>query len=427
MRIWIAALLLGVGIAVGLSLTVFAPVRAKLASIGVARIGLTAGNNDAKPDKADRDDNKRGKHDDDEHSQVVKMSAEQMTEQDIAVAPVGGGTIVRNLIVPGTITPAANRIARIPSRVAGTVAELRKQLGDRVAKDEVVAVLDSREVADAKGEFMTAQVNADLQQTNFERAQSLWDKRVSSESAFLQARATRSEIQVRLNLARQKLSALGLDARAVAAAAAREQSDTAPSSLRQYELRSPIAGRIVERRVDVGASVGKEGDPNDIYTVADLAAVWIDLAVPTADLARVKEGAQVLVAASNENGARATGRVIFVSPVLNPETRSARVIAELPNPDGRWRPGAFVSADIVTARDAVPAMVPRQAIQTIESEQVVFVRTDEGFRRQDIKTGRTDETSVEVTAGVSKGDVIAIKNTFLLKAELGKAGAAHND
>ena len=141
----------------------------------------------------------------------------------------------------------------------------------------------------------------------------------------------------------------------------------------------------------------------------------------------MKEGAPVIVTASSEDDVRGDGRVIFVSPVLNPETRSARVVAELANPDGHWRPGAFVSAEIVTARDAVDILIPRAAIQTIEGEQVVFVRKDDGFRRQDIRTGRSDDAAVEVMAGLKAGDVIAVRNTFLLKAELGKAGAAHDD
>lgn len=420
MRIWIAATLLGAGTAVGLSLAALPPVRAKFDTFNALENKVEARPNGRRPEK-------RGGEQDDHGPDLVRMSAEQIAAQDIAVAKVEGGTIVRRLTVPGSILPAASRIARVPARVVGTVAEMRKQLGDRVEKNEIVAVLDSREVADAKGEYLTAQVNADLQQTNFERAQTLWDKRISAESAFLQARATNSETQLRLNLARQKLSALGLDARSVATAATREQSGGSPSSLRQYELRSPIAGRITDRRVDVGTAVGKEGDPADVYTVADLAVVWIDLAVPTSDLSRVKEGAPVLVTASNEESVRGDGRVIFVSPVLNLETRSARVIAELANPDGYWRPGTFVSGDIVTARDGVAAMITRSAIQTIEGEQVVFVRTDDGFRRQDIKTGRSDDSVVEVTAGLKAGDSIATRNTFLLKAELGKAGAAHDD
>lgn len=420
MRFWISAALLGVGIALGVAANFVPSIRDKVAALAPASTTAPkAGAGDSKTNS----DAREPAH----ISDLVKMTNEQIASQDIKLAPVQGGTISRRLIAPGTIMSASNRLARVPARVVGTLSEMRKQLGDPVAKGEVVALVDSREVADAKGEFLTAQVNADLQKTYFERAQSLWDKRVSSENVYLQARATNAETQLRLNLARQKLSALGLDARNVAAAASREQGEGASSSLRQFELRSPIAGRVVERRAEVGMAVGKEGDPADVYTIADLTIVWIDIAVPTAELDRVKEGESVLVTASNDEGARAEGRVIFVSPVLNTDTRSARVIAELANRDQRWRPGAFVSADILTSRETVPLMIPKAALQTINGEPAVFVRTEEGFQRRDVKLGRSDETSTEVTTGVTKGEVIAVGNSFLLKAELGKAGAKHDD
>ncbi|MCB4806327.1 cobalt-zinc-cadmium efflux system membrane fusion protein [Methylobacterium brachiatum] len=358
----------------------------------------------------------------------IKMSAEQAAAQEITTAPVQGGTLSRHLMAPGTITPDTDRIARVPARVVGTVAEMLKRLGDPVKKGEVVAVLDSREVADAKSEYLTALVNTELQKTNYDRQQALWDKRISAEATFLQARATYSETQLRVNLARQKLSALGLNADEVAAAAKKDETTPNQSSLRRYELRSPLTGRVVERKVDVGTAVGKEGDPADLYTVADLATVWVELAVPTTDLAKVKEGAEVLIAARDEDaGQRAKGKIIFVSPLLNAETRSARVIAALPNQDFSWRPGTFVSAEIQVGQDSAKAKVPRDALQSMGGEKVAFVRNADGFERRDVKTGKSDDESVEVVSGLEPGEEIAVKNTFLLKAELGKGEAEHHD
>jgi cobalt-zinc-cadmium efflux system membrane fusion protein len=342
--------------------------------------------------------------------------------------PVVGGTLARHLLVPGTITPDTDRIARVPARVVGTVAEMRKRLGDTVQKDEVVAILDSREVADAKSEYLTALVQAELQTINFERQQKLLASRTASEAAFESARAAFLENRLRVDLARQKLSALGLDAAEVAAAQKRDEATPNRSTLRRYPLRAPIAGRIVERRVDVGTAVGKEGDPSDLYTVADLSTVWIELSVPTVDLAQVREGARVAVTPGRADAGRpAEGRVIFVSPFLNADTRSARVVVTLPNANQAWRPGTFVTAEIEIARDAVPVRVPKAAVQTVAGRRVVFVRNPEGFERQEVELGRSDDEAYEVTAGLEAGAVIAIGNTFLLKAELGKAEAGHDD
>jgi cobalt-zinc-cadmium efflux system membrane fusion protein len=358
----------------------------------------------------------------------VKMTAEQVATQNITVGRVTGGTIYRHILVPGTITPDTDRVARVPARVVSTVAELRKRLGDIVEKGEGVAVLDSREVADAKSEYLTASVKADLEKTNLDRQQALWDKRISSEQTFLQAKATYSEASLRQDLARQKLSALGLNAAEVAKRAKQDEETPNASTLREYELRAPISGRVVERKVDVGTAVGKEGDPADLYTVADLSTVWIELAVPTVDLAGVKEGARVSVTRrqGDDDGKRAEGKVIFVSPLLNLETRSARVVVALPNMELAWRPGTFVTAEVQIADDVVTARIPKQALQTVEGKRVVFLRTEEGFEKRKVETGKSDDEAVEIVSGLEPGDDIAVSNTFLLKAELGKNEAEHD-
>ncbi|MEL6064864.1 MULTISPECIES: efflux RND transporter periplasmic adaptor subunit [unclassified Methylobacterium] len=390
-----------------------APDRSKAAADGVARDDPPHGANHAADHAAD----------------VIRMRSDQIAGQDIATMQVGGGTLARHLLVPGTITPDTDRIARVPARVVGTVAEMRKRLGDAVQKDEVVAILDSREVADAKSEYLTAQVQAELQTINFERQQKLLASRSASEAAFETARAAYQETRLRVDLARQKLSALGLDAAAVAAAQKRDEATPNQSSLRRYPLRAPLAGRIVERKVDVGTAVGKEGDPADLYTVADLSTVWIELSVPTLDLAQVREGARVAVTPGRAGAAenRAEGRVIFVSPFLNADTRSARVVVTLPNPDFAWRPGTFVTAEIEIARDVVPVRIPKASVQTIDGKPVVFVRKADGFEKRVVELGPSDDEAYAVTAGLEPGAEIATGNTFLLKAELGKAEAGHDD
>lgn len=352
----------------------------------------------------------------------IRMSPERMAGQGIATATVAGGTLSRHLLVPGTVVPDPDRIARVPARVVGTVAEMRKRLGDLVRTGDVVAVLDSREVADAKSEYLAATVQADLQRTNFERQQALLRAQATAEAQFLQARATFREAQLRLDLARQKLSALGFTAAEVEAAAKADEATPARSSLRLYPARTPLAGRIVERKVDVGTRVGSEGDPADLYTVADLSSVWIELAVPTLDVSQVREGARVVVVSGGGGASgRAEGRVFFISPLLNADTRSARVIVTLPNADFAWRPGTFVTTEVEIADDAVAVRVPKAALQTVGGGKAVFVRIPEGFARRPVQLGRADDDAVEVLSGLEPGEEIAVGNTFLLKAELGKA------
>jgi membrane fusion protein, heavy metal efflux system len=361
-------------------------------------------------------------------SGTVYMPPERIEAQGIELAPAGKGVLTRILTVPGTITLDPGRVARVPGRVVGTVTEMRKRLGDAVTQGEVVAVLDSREVADAKSEYLTASVAFELQKTLLERVQTLWAKRFAPEQKYLQARETFLEAELRLGLARQKLSALNLDPAEVVKAAKQEgAAASGASTLREYQIRSMIGGRVIERKVDVGSLVGSQGDPADLYTIADLSVVWVELAVPTVDLDAIAEGQAVMISSGGDSGKRGEGRIIFISPLVQPDTRSARVIAEIDNKTMIWRPGATVTASIVTGEEPVEVRVPRAALQMIGGEHAVFVRTASGFQRRTVKTGRSDEQTVEITSGLAPGEQVAVKNSFLLKSELGKGEAEEGD
>jgi cobalt-zinc-cadmium efflux system membrane fusion protein len=352
---------------------------------------------------------------------TIKLTTDQIAKTRIELAAVGGCTITQQVTAPGTVTLDPDRIGRVAAKVVGTVAELRKRLGDPVERNELVAVIESREVADAKSEYLATRVTDELRQTLFERAASLWQGKVMTENDYLRARATALDARVKFDAARQKLFTLGLSEEQIAALPSQP-----PASLRLQEVRAPIGGQIIERRVELGAPVGREGQESEIYVIADLAALWTDLSVPTSELVHIAVGQAVAVTAG-QAGLRAQAKVIFVSPLLQADTRSARVIAAMDNPSMAWRPGVFVTAQIAIAEQRVDVCVPQAALQTIEGEQNVFVRTDEGFEKREVVIGRGDDSRVEIVFGLDPGEVIATTRTFVLKAELGKGEADHDD
>lgn len=347
---------------------------------------------------------------------LIRLSTEQIAALRIEVAPAGPGNLLRTVRVPGNVTMDSDRIGHVPAKVIGTVVELRKRLGDVVQKGEVVAYLESREVADAKSEFLTAGANLELQTTLFERERSLFEKKISAEQQFLRAENAFSLSKLRHDLARQKLSALDVDEAEIA-----ELPKQPVANLRRYALRSPIAGRVIERRVDLGAPVGGDQQEKEIYVVADLSSVWVELVASAPDLALLKEGDGITIEDSSR--AKATGKTIFISPMVSKETRMTRVIVSLDNTDGRWRPGSFVSASIPVDRRSVPLLLPRSSIQTVDGKLTAFVQVPEGFEARAVQAGAMTEDAVEVTGGLKSGEVVAVLNTFVLKSDLGKAKA----
>jgi len=196
-----------------------------------------------------------------------------------------------------------------------------------------------------------------------------------------------------------------------------------PTESRRYALRSPIAGRVIDRRVDLGAPVGGDQQEKEIYVVADLSSVWVELTVSAPDLALLKEGDDITIEDSTRE--KATGKTIFVSPMVSKETRTTRVIVSLDNADGRWRPGSFVGASIPVDQRPVELLLPRNALQTIDGKLIAFVQVPDGFEAHAVQAGAMTEDAVEVIGGLKPGEIVAVLNTFVLKSDLGKAKADH--
>jgi cobalt-zinc-cadmium efflux system membrane fusion protein len=215
-----------------------------------------------------------------------------------------------------------------------------ENIDDEVAKDEVVAVLESREVADAKSEYLAARLTNDLQQDLSARDKTLWDNRTGTEQQYLRSHNAAAQTAMRLNIARQKLLALGLGENEIIAL-----PDSPETLLRLQDIRSPIAGRVVERKVELGTAVGRDNLETELFVVVDLSRVWVELSVASSDLPLVREGQTAHISARGSSKAT-NGKIIFVSPMVDKDTRTTRVVAEIDNADRSWRPGSFVTATI---------------------------------------------------------------------------------
>jgi cobalt-zinc-cadmium efflux system membrane fusion protein len=347
-------------------------------------------------------------------SSLVKLTDAQIAAARIATAPVAPGLLTREVVAPAVVAVDPDRIGRVAAKVVGTVAELRKKLGDPVAAGEVVAVLESREVAEAKSDYLAARVGLDLQSALFAREKGLFDKKISAEQNFLKARTAYEEAKLRVDLARQKLAALDLSEEEIAALPGQPVG-----ALRRKEIRAPSGGKVIERRADLGQPVGGEGQTKELFVVADLSTVFAEIAVAISDLSDVREGQRVRLAHGGED--EADGKIVFIGPMLDHETHSGRAVASFANEDFALRPGTAMTARVALAERPVPLRVPRGAVLSFEGDTVVFVRTPEGFVKRKIEMGESDREWIELLSGVTPGEQVAATNVFILKAELGKA------
>lgn len=345
----------------------------------------------------------------------IKLTAAQIAATGIDMAPVMSGALIKEIAVPGRIAINANAQAKIVPKLAGTVSKVTKQVGDMVAEGEVIATLESREIADAKGEYLAARRTEELAKSTFEREERLWKQKVTAEQDYLNAKNGHQEALIKRDLAHQRLHTIGLSEDEIA----KLPTASDEANYRFYDIRSPIAGRVIARDIVMGQIVGTD---REAFSIADLATVWVEISISPADLPFAKDGQDVRV---SSGGKTAMAKIVAINPAIDAETRSAKIIATLDNAGGQWRLGDFVNAQLISGKLDVALMVPREAIQTVKGQKVVFVNDGPGFRMRPVTTGREDSTNAEILSGLEFGETVATSNTFTLKAELGKAEAEH--
>ena len=189
-------------------------------------------------------------------------------------------------------------------------------------------------------------------------------------------------------------------------------------SLQTYSVVAPLAGVVTARN----ANPGEQAGDRSLFTVADLSTVWVELSVFPRDIAKVRVGQAVRVK-SADTGESAEGKIVYVAPFGTSRTQTLTARVQLDNAGGKWPPGLYVTAEVTMLTASVPLAVSRDALQTLDERTVVFVKSDAGFEPRALQLGRRDGDVAEVLEGLEQGETYATKNSFILKAELGKGEA----
>ncbi|ABA57908.1 efflux RND transporter periplasmic adaptor subunit [Nitrosococcus oceani] len=344
----------------------------------------------------------------------IVLTPKAQQKAGIKVRAAGPAQIKTTLELPGEIQFNENRVAHVVPRVEGVITAAYKHLGAPVEKGELIAVLESRELADLKSQYYTAIKQRELAQITFAREARLWRERVSAEQDYLAAKTALAEADITVTAAAQRLLALGLT---------QESLDTIPkegqSNLSRYPIRAPFNGRVVRKHVVRGEAVKADAE---LFMIADLSTVWGTITVYTEDLKQIHLGQKVTVK-SEELGLEATGTIFYLGYLIDAQTRSTQAHVDIPNSEERWRPGLFVTVEVAEKKISVPVAVAAEAIQTYRSQPVVFVQHRNGFKARPITLGRRSGQWIEVVTGLSAGERYAADNSFVLKSELGEAMA----
>lgn len=339
-------------------------------------------------------------------SDAIAITTAQMQTAGIELVKVAPGSAIE-LIFPATVSATPTGSARVDARAGGVVRRITKTLGDPVGRGEILAMIESAEAAALASQRAAARARVTELQSSYAREKQLFDANVT-------ARQDLEAAQANLAVARSELS------RADAAVAAAGVSGDG----RSLAVTSPLGGRITAAPAILGSYVmaGEE-----LFRIVDPNRLQIEVAIPSADAGRIAPGDRAAVMLSS--GGEVAGRVRSVTPSLDAESRSAVAVLTLTEAAPGLQPGAFVQAKIFPEGETASSgfSVPEDAVQEIEGKSVVFIRQRGGFRVQPVQTGSRSGGRVAILSGLNGSETIAGKNAFLIKAQLGKAGAAHDE
>lgn len=338
----------------------------------------------------------------------VGMTAERIAADGIQVLTLAGGGLDAAVPAQATVVATPNGAAILAARADGAIVRINKRLGDPVAAGEVIATIESRDAAAISADRSAASAKAAAARQALAREKRLFEAKIT---------------------ARQDLEAAQREAAIADAELARASGASAAAGVggngRTLAVTSPIAGRITAATATLGAYVPAGAE---LFRVADPARVEVQAALPAADAQRIKPGDTAVVETAS-GPVNATVR--SVTPALDAESRSATAVLALGPNAPVLTPGQALRARI-TPKGAPAAAggriaAPDEAVQAVNGADVVFVRTKDGFEPRPVRVGRRGGGQVEIISGVRPGEQIAGKGAFLLKAELGKGEASHED
>lgn len=377
------------------------------------------------------------------HERRIQLASEEAVQRaGLDVAPVWTGAITESVSAPGEIVYDQTRIARLSSRVPGSVWRVEKDVGQAVKKGEVLALVDALEVGRSKGEFLQAFAQDEHKAELLVILKSAAERGSIRERDIHEAEVALHEAHIRLRSAQLALANLGLPIHIESLKGMKHemlerriQFLGLPEELVQrLDLQSPPAslipvfapqdGIVVSRGVVSGEVVDTT---KTLFVIADLRQMWLTLDVRQEDVGRLALGQAVNLHV--DGGGDAAGHISWISTELDERTRSVKVRANLENPRGNLRAHTYGTGRIILREEKSAIVVPNEAVHHEGCCHVVFVRTrdylmDDAhkvFHTRKVRIGTRDDKHTEIIAGVLPGEIVATRGSGILRAELLKS------
>lgn len=360
---------------------------------------------------------------------VVEVKVEAQRNAGIQLAPATIGQLPVHLEVTGTVAVDDAKVAHIRPLARGVVEEVSVRLGDRVTRGQALAIYDNVVMGELVGDYLAAkaalrqaEAARDAKQKAVNRGRELIKIEAISlgalellEAEFRSAEASAAQGQAAVARVEEQLHRFGLtDADLLAL---RPGDSTSPHRDASHTvMRAPFDGIVTHFNVAKGEVVEPD---RELFTISDLSSVWVLADVYERDLSRIRSGVDAPVRVDAYPSRVFSGRVTYVSDVMDPATRTAKVRCVVSNADGALKLDMFARIGIPTIERKEVLSVAEAAIQQVDGRPVVFVRlTETRFERRVVETGLTAGGLVEIKSGLKAGEQVVGSGSFYLKTAL---------
>ena len=335
------------------------------------------------------------------HEDVVAIPKGSSLRDRIEIAPAEARTVAAKLVLPGVVEADPARTATVLPPLGGRILELKVALGDRVSRGQVLAVIDSADLAQAYNDYDKALDANRLTEKNLARQEEQFKIGAISARDLDQARSDRAQTSAEFERTVSRLRMLG------ASTEAKERS-------RLLTLRAPVSGSITNLSAAAGNMIN---DPTQaLMTVADLSTVWVTAQVPEKDLGSLTRGQEAEVALVAYPDRKFHGKVQSMSDVIEPDSRRNKVRIAFSNPDHVLKPNMFATVTLL-GREEARVVIPTSALLINNDRTTVFVEipgSPWSFERRNVVTQLEEGSLVAIHDGLEAGERVVTKGGILL-------------
>jgi membrane fusion protein, heavy metal efflux system len=312
----------------------------------------------------------------------------------LAMAPAEMKEVSHKLVLPAVIEADPARTVKVLPPVTGRVTDLKVQLGARVAKDQELAVIDSGDLAQAYSDDEKARAQLKLTKQALDRALLLERTSAAAVKDREQAQSDYAQAQSEFDRSEFRLRSIGV-------------SFEQKGEMRLMSLKSPVSGSIIDLQIAPGAVLNDATAA--VMTIANLDTVWVTANVPETDTALVAKDQAVDVTFPAYPGQTFSGKVLFVSDVLDPDTRRTKVRIAFDNPNKAFKPGMFATVAFI-APPMPRLVIPTSALLMTNDMSSVFVEVAEwAFERRNVDIASQEGATAVITSGLGPGDRVVVR------------------